>query len=356
MNNLKFLLLLSLSFFIINTAEAQSSKINLADGNYFIYVKSGNKVLDVIASSSDNNAELVAYQFTGNPNQIFRVWVDGTKSYCSFKPQHATSKRLSQSLSKKNTIVQYEAQKKSHFRFHLANRGGGYYSVKSLKNIDDKVDEVWTIVNGRLKTARYTGASNQLFKFKKAPATKTTTTPTTPKTTTTTKPTKSSHHPVSSVDALLDYTGHNGKVYFFKGDQYWRFNFKANKVDANYPAKISVGWKGLKNYPGKADFSKNLDAVVNRDNNHCYFFKGAYYIKWDIKRNKILTGYPAKISVGWKDLPSNFTTNIDAAYSRYDGKVYFFKGSNYIRYTVNTNKVDPGYIPNWGEDVSFSGA
>jgi hypothetical protein len=203
-----------------------------------------------------------------------------------------------------------------------------------------------------LKTARYTGASNQLFKFKKAPTTKTTTTPKTTTTTTTTKPTttptttkptNSSQHPLSSVDALLDYTGHNGKVYFFKGNQYWRFNFKTKTVDSNYPAQISVGWKGLKNYPNKADFSKDLDAVVNRDNKHCYFFKDGYYIKWDIKNQKILTGYPAKISVGWKGLPSNFTNKIDAAYSRKDGKIYFFKGSDYIRYTVNTNKVDPGY-------------
>ena len=86
MNNLKFLLLLSLSFLIVNTAKSQSTKITLNAGKYFIYVKSSEKVLDVIASSNDNSVELITYPFTGNPNQTFRVWVDANKSYCSFTP------------------------------------------------------------------------------------------------------------------------------------------------------------------------------------------------------------------------------------------------------------------------------
>lgn len=150
-------------------------------------------------------------------------------------------------------------------------------------------------------------------------------------------------HPISSVDAILDYTGKNGKIFFFKNDSYWRFDLKKDLVDKGYPNKIKRGFVGLKNYPKLGiDFSRNLDAALNRNNKHSYFFKGAYYVKYDMNAKRVMSGYPKKIAGNW-NLPKEFTKNIDASYSRYDERVYFFKGSKYVRYNLKTKKVDPGY-------------
>ena len=37
----------------------------------------------------------------------------------------------------------------------------------------------------------------------------------------------------------------NGKAYFFKGDEYWRYDVKADKVDDGFPAAIKEQWQGL---------------------------------------------------------------------------------------------------------------
>jgi hypothetical protein len=161
------------------------------------------------------------------------------------------------------------------------------------------------------------------------------------------------NHPVTTVDAMLDFTGKNGKIFFFKNDNYWRFDLKANRLDKGYPNKIKRGFIGLKNYPKLGiDFSKNLDAALNRNNKHCYFFKGAYYVKYDMATKKVMSGYPKKIAGNWS-LPKEFTKNIDASYSRYDERVYFFKGSKYVRYNLKTKKVDPGYPANTNSKYSL---
>ena len=164
MNNLKVLLLLSLSFFIINITKAQSTKITLESGKYQIAVKSSGDVLDVTGLEIDDFAEIIEASFIGKPNQVFRVWVSPNQSYCSFTAQHVPNKRLSQSLTD-NSVFYDQAKKESNFRFQLTERGNGYYSIKSLKNVDDNVDEVFTIVDGKLKTAKFIGTPNQLFKF-----------------------------------------------------------------------------------------------------------------------------------------------------------------------------------------------
>jgi matrix metalloproteinase-14 (membrane-inserted) len=46
---------------------------------------------------------------------------------------------------------------------------------------------------------------------------------------------------------------------------------------------------------------------------------GDYY--WKLTDTGIATGYPRKISADWPSLPSN----LDAAFSWSNGKIYFFK-------------------------------
>ena len=46
---------------------------------------------------------------------------------------------------------------------------------------------------------------------------------------------------------------------------------------------------------------------------------GEYY--WKLADTEVMPGYPRRISEGWGGLPSN----LDAALSWPDGKIYFFK-------------------------------
>ena len=93
--------------------------------------------------------------------------VDSKTGFCSFNPSHNVGKRLAESLNyHPNTIIQHDKQDKSHFHFKLTDRGNGYYSVQSNYRIQKGDNYVWTIKDGKLKTAPYqTGNQNQLFKF-----------------------------------------------------------------------------------------------------------------------------------------------------------------------------------------------
>lgn len=138
----------------------------------------------------------------------------------------------------------------------------------------------------------------------------------------------------AGVNAAVMWT--NGKAYFFKGSEYIRYDVAADKVDAGYPKPISGNWPGV--------FTSGIDAaVVWPDNGKAYFFKGSQYQRYDIAADKVDTGYPKPISGNWPGFPASFAAGINAAVVWNNGKAYFFKGSEYIRYDIATDKVDAGY-------------
>jgi hypothetical protein len=135
-----------------------------------------------------------------------------------------------------------------------------------------------------------------------------------------------------------------GKAYFFRGDQYLRYDYGDDLPDPGYPKSIGVEWHGL---PGA--FTGNLDATVNGQNGFAgklYFFKGDQYVRYDWASDKTDPGYPKSIAGNWPGLPDTFTSRIDAAVTgkgRFSGKAYFFKGDQYVRYDWANDKTDPGY-------------
>lgn len=133
----------------------------------------------------------------------------------------------------------------------------------------------------------------------------------------------------------------NGKIYFFKNDRYYRYDWANDKVDPNYPKLIAGNWNGL--------WPNGIDAAVNYGNGKAYFFKGSEYVRYDIAADKVDAGYPKPIAGNWNGL---WTSNIEAAVSWGNGKVYFFKGTEYIRWDIAADKVDAGYpkpiAGNWG--------
>lgn len=136
----------------------------------------------------------------------------------------------------------------------------------------------------------------------------------------------------AGIDAWLLWN--NGKAYFFKGDQYLRYDVATDKVDAGYPAPIAANWKGL-------NVSK-VDAAVRWPNGKAYFFSGSKYYRYDVSLDQVDSGYPVTIQGNWNGLEP-FASGIDAAVVWPNGKAYFFKGTNYIRFDIASDKADPGY-------------
>lgn len=123
----------------------------------------------------------------------------------------------------------------------------------------------------------------------------------------------------------------NGKIYFFKGDEYVRFDASTKKMDAGYPRKIKSAWKGL--------WADGIEAaMVDSFNGKAYFFKGSQYIRYDIKADHADAGYPLPIGpnwhgVTWAKVDTVLTSSLYA---------YFFRGDSYIRYNLLLDKADSG--------------
>jgi len=135
----------------------------------------------------------------------------------------------------------------------------------------------------------------------------------------------------------------NGKVYFFKGDQFVRYSARPDleedlmgyRADPGYPKAIDkTTWPGM--------IWKDIDAVINMGNGKACFFKGGQFIRYDIKADRADPGFPQAINEQtWPGLP--WTDGIDAAVYWGNGKIFFFKGGQYVRYDVEKNRTDSGY-------------
>lgn len=97
----------------------------------------------------------------------------------------------------------------------------------------------------------------------------------------------------------------NGKAYLFKGSQYVRYDPKADKADPGYPAPIAGNWPGF-----PPAFEEGVDAEVVWNHQKVYFFKGDQYLRYDIAADRVDPGYPLPIAGHW---PGLWTDRIDVA-------------------------------------------
>ena len=135
-------------------------------------------------------------------------------------------------------------------------------------------------------------------------------------------------------DAVVNWG--NGKAYFFKGKEYIRYDMKADRADPGYPKPISE-----ETWPGMI-WTDGIDTALNWGNGKVYFFKGGQYIRYDIDSDRADYGFPQQInSKTWPGLI--WTDGIDDAVNWGNGKVYFFKGTEYIRYDVARDRADVDY-------------
>lgn len=146
----------------------------------------------------------------------------------------------------------------------------------------------------------------------------------------------------AAVYAGESHSGRDNKLYLFKGRHYWRWNIETDKMDSGYPKLIRAGWPGL---PDTLDAAAYAGKSASGRDNKLYFFKGSQYWRWDIGRDKLEPGYPKSIRAGWPGIPNNVDMAIYAgnSSSSRNNRLYFFKGCNYWRWNIETDTLDKGY-------------
>jgi hypothetical protein len=125
-----------------------------------------------------------------------------------------------------------------------------------------------------------------------------------------------------------------GRVYFFYGDEYLRFDIPLNAVDPEYllpnpPRKIAGNW----NMP----WTGGVAAAVNWGNGKVYFFLGPNYLRYDIMLDQMDDNHPKPILGNWNGI---WPDGIDAVLYQGGTKVYFFKGDEFRRYDLPGDNVD----------------
>jgi murein DD-endopeptidase MepM/ murein hydrolase activator NlpD len=129
-------------------------------------------------------------------------------------------------------------------------------------------------------------------------------------------------------------------VFVFKGNQYLKFDLGSG-VAAGYPRGLHDANSEFKGLP--AGWT-SIDAAVNWGNGKVYIFRGSQYVRWDIALNMMEANYPMALDAAhWPGWPPAWNAGIDAAINWGNDKVYFFRKGEYLRYDIPADKVDANY-------------
>ncbi|WP_431331382.1 hemopexin repeat-containing protein [Streptomyces sp. IPPR8] len=150
------------------------------------------------------------------------------------------------------------------------------------------------------------------------------------------------------IDAVLRSRDEGHIAWFFKDNQYVRYDLKADK-GVSGPKPIEGNWSGL-----PESFTRGIDAALNRRDKPDvgYLFKDDLYVRIDLATETVEPGFPKPIAEGWTGLPAAFQLGIDAVVNHETDPeiVWIFKDDQYVRYNIATDKVAGGPKPiagNW---------
>ncbi|XP_035691794.1 stromelysin-3-like [Branchiostoma floridae] len=129
----------------------------------------------------------------------------------------------------------------------------------------------------------------------------------------------------SSIDAVAVI---RSELFVFKDRHFYRYHDKG--LYPGYPAMTSRFWRSLPR-------GVHVDAVYERYDGKIVFFKGSEY--WVFDGNYLESRFPRPI----RDY-GLYVQSVDAAFVwGHNGKTYFFKGNRYWRYDDIEKKMDRGY-------------
>ncbi|XP_029454674.1 matrix metalloproteinase-19-like isoform X2 [Rhinatrema bivittatum] len=131
----------------------------------------------------------------------------------------------------------------------------------------------------------------------------------------------------------------NGSIYVFKGQYFWKLNQSHKPLSPmkGYPQRISTQWK----LPSSIDAAVRMQNPLGDQDGKIFFFKGSDYWKFD--NDQMKPGYPKKIAEGFPGVPND----LDAAFTQpaiiaKNGKIirgeriFFIKGDHYVLYDAAT--------------------
>lgn len=143
----------------------------------------------------------------------------------------------------------------------------------------------------------------------------------------------------------------NGKCYLFSGDQYLRYDVDTDVIDGDYPKFVDdQAWP---EWPGA--WSDGFDAAFRWDADKAYFFRGDEYLRYNLVDDMVDPDYPKLVdNESWPEWPGAWSGGFDAGLRWDADKAYFFRGDEYLRYNLVDDMVDPGY-PKPVNDDSWPG-
>ncbi|CAJ0937376.1 unnamed protein product [Ranitomeya imitator] len=140
-----------------------------------------------------------------------------------------------------------------------------------------------------------------------------------------------SEEPIDTFVSTMD-----GSIYLFKGEYFWDLSHGKLPMSPKkkYPQLISAKWKEL---PSSIDAAVRMQNPTAKQDGKIFFFKGDRYWKYD--NDKIEPGYPKLIKEGFPGIPNS----VDAAFTQpaiiakgnkviREERIFFIKGKKFFLY------------------------
>lgn len=133
----------------------------------------------------------------------------------------------------------------------------------------------------------------------------------------------------------------NEYVYFLHTPEYASYNMEKELVEGSpEPIERFNGWPP--SWRDRVDAALYWGFHLGEGSTKAYFFRDDEYIRYDLKSNQVDPGGPEKIARWWNGWPAHWT-QVWAAIDWGNGKVYFFTEEEYLRYDTFFDRVDDGY-------------
>ena len=144
-------------------------------------------------------------------------------------------------------------------------------------------------------------------------------------------------------------------IYLFRSDRYFRYNTITQKTELPNPlfrsdaeeggdSSLPDPWATLK----EGGYSR-IEAAFRGTHIHdadgnpmprkLFFFQGTHFVRYDVDTQQVDQG-PTRIAEGWPGVPFE---SIDAVLSVNSESIYLFSGDKYVRYNGVKNRMDEGY-------------